>query len=180
MASDRDDVSVTQVVIGGTILAVGVVGAALFCTSQTGRGWRVRTLGGVTTLERTLRDDCAMCQASMEAGSVVRTLSCDHVFHKECAYSIDRWLRENRLTCPICRRTAYPVLPWKAPPPPPSPPSLSPSSVAVRTEEQDLEGQNELPPPPILTHNPEEQNPPLPLSSSAPHTSGLEEPLLQP
>ncbi|KAG8082444.1 hypothetical protein GUJ93_ZPchr0014g47278 [Zizania palustris] len=72
------------------------------------RAWwklRVWTLGGVTTLDRTLADNCVICQERMEAGSKVRTLCCGHVFHKPCdnGMDIDMWLRENKLSCPVCR-----------------------------------------------------------------------------
>ncbi|KAG8082447.1 hypothetical protein GUJ93_ZPchr0014g46629 [Zizania palustris] len=63
------------------------------------------TLGGVTTLDRTLADNCVICQERMEAGNKVRTLCCSHVFHKPCdnGMDIDMWLRENNLSCPVCR-----------------------------------------------------------------------------
>ncbi|KAG8082448.1 hypothetical protein GUJ93_ZPchr0014g46738 [Zizania palustris] len=72
------------------------------------RAWwklRVWTLGGVTTLDRTLADNCVICQERMEAGNKVRTLCCGHVFHKPCdnGMDIDMWLRENNLSCPVCR-----------------------------------------------------------------------------
>ncbi|KAF8715163.1 hypothetical protein HU200_027718 [Digitaria exilis] len=52
---------------------------------------------------------------------VAAALSCDRVFHfrkgaKSAGNTIDDWLRENRMRCPVCCRIAYPVLPWKAPP----------------------------------------------------------------
>ncbi|KAG8082450.1 hypothetical protein GUJ93_ZPchr0014g47206 [Zizania palustris] len=70
--------------------------------------WKLRvwwTLGGVTTLDRTLGGNCVICQERMEAGSKVRTLCCGHVFHKPCdnGMDIDMWLRENKLSCPVCR-----------------------------------------------------------------------------
>jgi hypothetical protein len=54
--------------------------------------------GGVTTLERTLSDLCALCRDTLEAGDEVRTLSCNHVFHcsgnsEKCEIHIDKWLR---------------------------------------------------------------------------------------
>ncbi|KAG8082446.1 hypothetical protein GUJ93_ZPchr0014g47664 [Zizania palustris] len=63
------------------------------------------TLGGATTLDRTLCGNCVICQERLEAGSKVRTLCCGHVFHKPCdnGMDIDTWLRENNLSCPVCR-----------------------------------------------------------------------------
>jgi hypothetical protein len=97
---------------------------------------RVRGLGGVTNLEQALAYDCALCCHSLNQGEEVRTLSCDHVFHfrksAKCRNNIDDWLRENSMRCPACCKTAYLVLPRKAPPtsapmsalaPPPPPPS---------------------------------------------------------
>ncbi|KAF0891729.1 hypothetical protein E2562_010937 [Oryza meyeriana var. granulata] len=77
--------------------------------------WRLQTwaLGGVRTLDQALRPRCKVCGKRMEAGAVVRTLSCEHFFHKAC---IDGRLRENGMVCPVCRRAARWVLPWKAPP----------------------------------------------------------------
>uniref|UniRef100_A0A0E0KS41 RING-type domain-containing protein n=1 Tax=Oryza punctata TaxID=4537 RepID=A0A0E0KS41_ORYPU len=54
---------------------------------ETLRMWyrrRIWTLGGVTTLDQPLRPPCKLCEQKMMAGSVVRKLSCDHVFHKAC------------------------------------------------------------------------------------------------
>ncbi|KAJ1366726.1 hypothetical protein KIN20_027480 [Parelaphostrongylus tenuis] len=43
--------------------------------------------------------DCAVCIDPYQAGDVVRTLPCRHVYHKSC---IDPWLLEHR-TCPMCK-----------------------------------------------------------------------------
>uniref|UniRef100_A0A0E0KS40 RING-type domain-containing protein n=1 Tax=Oryza punctata TaxID=4537 RepID=A0A0E0KS40_ORYPU len=93
---------------------VGVVVAVNACVPAA----RVRMLAGVTTLDRALGgDDCSMCQYSMEAGAVVRTLccACNHVFHKAC---IDERLRKRKhgMRCRICSRVARCVLPWKTSP----------------------------------------------------------------
>jgi hypothetical protein len=62
----------------------------------------------------------ALCGGSLDAGEEVRTLSCNHVFHRygsvKCQNAIDDWLRENRIACPACRKVALPVSPWKAAP----------------------------------------------------------------
>ncbi|BAS89809.1 uncharacterized protein [Oryza sativa Japonica Group] len=166
-------------------------------------GWLVWMLGGVTTLDRAL-GDCSMCRYGMVAGDVVRTLSCGHVFHKDCDYSVDKWLREHGLSCPECRKKARSVrvLPWRARPqqplpeeqnPPPQETSASSSSsssthVRIAPEEPgdlDLEAQDQLLPPPATgsPKGPEEQHPPRPAaatSSSSADTSSLEEPLLRP
>ncbi|KAF8703534.1 hypothetical protein HU200_032347 [Digitaria exilis] len=44
--------------------------------------------------------------------------------------TIDDWLRENRMRCPVCCKIAYLVLPWRAPPTSP-PPGTSACAVAV-------------------------------------------------
>ena len=41
---------------------------------------------------------CVICSELLESGETVRTLSCNHVFHKEC---IEGWNKE----CPTCRST---------------------------------------------------------------------------
>uniref|UniRef100_K3YC81 RING-type domain-containing protein n=1 Tax=Setaria italica TaxID=4555 RepID=K3YC81_SETIT len=114
-------------------LAVGIsvpgVIAGSMCAyayrSSLKRAWRwlrIRTLDGVTTLERKLSYNCTICMDSMDALEVVRTLSCNHVFHcgenDKCKDHIDKWLRdEPTMSCPVCRKTPRLVLPWKAPPP---------------------------------------------------------------
>ena len=75
---------------------------------------------------------CTLCQDSMEAGEKVRTLSCDHAFHcggsARCERDIDQWLLTAEvMACPLCRKSPYPVLPWKQPPP--SSPAPSPSAL---------------------------------------------------
>uniref|UniRef100_A0A0E0PAT4 RING-type domain-containing protein n=1 Tax=Oryza rufipogon TaxID=4529 RepID=A0A0E0PAT4_ORYRU len=88
----------------------GIVGVVVAVNASVPAA-RVWMLPGVTTLDRELGgDDCSMCQYDKDAGAVVRTLSCDHVFHKAC---IDVWLREHGMACRLCRRTASCVLPWK-------------------------------------------------------------------
>merc|ERR1719187_168248 len=42
---------------------------------------------------------CAICIDNFEAGSVVRHLTCTHVYHKKC---IDPWLVDKG-TCPQCK-----------------------------------------------------------------------------
>ncbi|OEL33756.1 hypothetical protein BAE44_0005225 [Dichanthelium oligosanthes] len=139
-----DDVSLWQavtVVAAGSVSMLLVVGAS-FCaieayrTGRVARCWRrlrVMALGGVTTLERPLSYNCAMCQYSLDAHEVVRTLSCNHVFHcresDKCRKVVDRWLVQESMICPICRKIPLPVFPWKARPPPLSP-ALAPSASA--------------------------------------------------
>lgn len=53
--------------------------------------------------------DCAICHDVFVNGQHMRRLRCNHVFHKRC---VDRWLTEQRSTCPLCRmdqRTVYMV-----------------------------------------------------------------------
>ncbi|KAM4662244.1 E3 ubiquitin-protein ligase RNF128 isoform 1-T1 [Discoglossus pictus] len=44
-------------------------------------------------------DSCAVCIDSYKPNDVVRILTCNHFFHKNC---IDPWLLEHR-TCPMCK-----------------------------------------------------------------------------
>ncbi|XP_075040367.1 E3 ubiquitin-protein ligase RNF128 [Mixophyes fleayi] len=44
-------------------------------------------------------DSCAVCIETYKANDVVRILTCNHFFHKNC---IDPWLLEHR-TCPMCK-----------------------------------------------------------------------------
>jgi len=170
--ADDDDVNLGQAVavvaVGSVSMLVGVgvgVGVSFWAMEAYGsgrlaRGWRwlrVRALGGVTTLQRELSYNCAMCQYSLAAHEEVRTLSCNHVFHcresDKCRNVIDRWLVQESMFCPICRRIPLPVLPWKARPP------LSPAPAPSGSAE-----------------------PPMPVSCSSGSeelSPGLEGPLLQ-
>ncbi|CAL5031315.1 unnamed protein product [Urochloa decumbens] len=121
-------------------------GLKAYREGRLSRPWwwlRVGSLGGVTTLEQALEYDCALCRRGLDAREEVRTLSCGHAFHfrkgAKCDNTIDDWLRENRMRCPVCCKIARPVLPWKAPPAsaPPAP-ARSPSTT-------DLEAQLPLP-----------------------------------
>ncbi|XP_065186489.1 E3 ubiquitin-protein ligase RNF149-like [Sycon ciliatum] len=56
------------------------------------------------TLDESIMDDeeyatCVVCIDNLESGDTIRTLPCNHVFHKDC---IDRWLIA-RQTCPLCK-----------------------------------------------------------------------------
>jgi hypothetical protein len=55
---------------------------------------------------------CAVCQQPQEAGARVCFLPCAHAFHSHC---IERWLREYKPECPLCRARV------RAPPPRPAP-----------------------------------------------------------
>ncbi|GCB73533.1 E3 ubiquitin-protein ligase RNF128-like isoform X1 [Scyliorhinus torazame] len=44
-------------------------------------------------------DSCAVCIDTYKPNDVVRILTCNHIFHKNC---IDPWLLEHR-TCPMCK-----------------------------------------------------------------------------
>ncbi|XP_014456337.3 E3 ubiquitin-protein ligase RNF128 isoform X1 [Alligator mississippiensis] len=44
-------------------------------------------------------DSCAVCIEAYKPNEVVRILTCNHLFHKNC---IDPWLLEHR-TCPMCK-----------------------------------------------------------------------------
>ncbi|TPX37822.1 hypothetical protein SeMB42_g06856 [Synchytrium endobioticum] len=45
--------------------------------------------------------NCIICTTDFEVGEKIRTLSCDHQYHRNC---IDNWLFEHT-TCPLCRST---------------------------------------------------------------------------
>jgi len=124
------------------------------CTLEVKIWWqsprmRLFRLGGVTSQRRKLNYTCSLCQDSMEAGEKVRTLSCDHAFHcggsARCERDIDQWLLTAEvMACPLCRKSPYPVLPWKQPPPSSPAPSPSASEPALQqlprtSATQDLE-----------------------------------------
>lgn len=184
-----DDISVGQaiaiVAMGGVSMLL-VLGASFWAVEacyngRLARGWRwlrVRALGGVTTLRRPLSYSCAMCQYSLDAHEEVRTLSCNHVFHcrgsDRCSRNgIDRWLVQESLVCPICRKTPFPVLPWKARPPL-SPPAPSGSAGPPPMQVSSSSSSGYVEPPPLTTLPfPELEEEPLPSSP------GPADPLLQ-
>lgn len=43
-------------------------------------------------------DSCAVCLCDFETGDRLRSLPCDHLFHRPC---IDKWLKRNKV-CPLC------------------------------------------------------------------------------
>jgi len=50
---------------------------------------------------------CSVCLAGFESGDEVRSLPCNHNFHRSC---IDVWLQRSGM-CPLCRRMVLPHLP---------------------------------------------------------------------
>lgn len=46
---------------------------------------------------------CAICLEDARPGDQFRVLTCRHAFHKAC---IDRWLTQERNSCPVCTRPA--------------------------------------------------------------------------
>ncbi|XP_024964006.1 E3 ubiquitin-protein ligase RNF167-like [Cynara cardunculus var. scolymus] len=49
--------------------------------------------------------ECSVCLSVLEDGDEIRRLKCKHTFHKGC---VDKWLEQDRATCPICRRLVLP------------------------------------------------------------------------
>ncbi|RYQ83469.1 hypothetical protein Ahy_B10g102150 [Arachis hypogaea] len=43
---------------------------------------------------------CTVCLSEFKEEEKVRSLKCQHVFHRDC---LDTWLQEYRATCPLCR-----------------------------------------------------------------------------
>lgn len=51
-------------------------------------------------------ESCRICQDDFDGGDEVRCLrNCVHVFHKTC---IDRWIQDDKMTCPLCRTPIVP------------------------------------------------------------------------
>lgn len=49
--------------------------------------------------------ECSVCLTQFELESEVNSLSCGHVFHKEC---LEKWLAYWNITCPLCRTPLLP------------------------------------------------------------------------
>ncbi|EOA22722.1 hypothetical protein CARUB_v10003429mg [Capsella rubella] len=53
-----------------------------------------------------LPESCRICQEEFDGGEDVRCLrNCVHVYHRAC---IDRWIRDDKMTCPLCRTPIVP------------------------------------------------------------------------
>ncbi|MED6158262.1 hypothetical protein PIB30_031101 [Stylosanthes scabra] len=48
---------------------------------------------------------CTVCLSEFNQGEKVRSLKCQHVFHRDC---LDTWLKGYRATCPLCRVKVLP------------------------------------------------------------------------
>ncbi|GJS04715.1 probable E3 ubiquitin-protein ligase XERICO [Tanacetum coccineum] len=49
--------------------------------------------------------ECSVCLSVLDHGDEIRKLKCKHTFHKVC---VDKWLEQDRPTCPICRSLVLP------------------------------------------------------------------------
>lgn len=53
--------------------------------------------------------DCRVCLSEFEEGDKVRSLNCEHTFHKDC---LDMWFLQDQnqycATCPLCRNKVLP------------------------------------------------------------------------
>ncbi|KAJ4837175.1 Homeobox protein B-H1 [Turnera subulata] len=53
-----------------------------------------------------LPESCAVCLYEFEGGAEIRWLkNCKHIFHRGC---LDRWMDQDRNTCPLCRTSFVP------------------------------------------------------------------------
>jgi hypothetical protein len=72
---------------------------------HTSRGMRPEELEAACplwTYEETMADlveECSICLSQYETNDAMRTLPCDHAFHKDC---IDQWM-ERSTFCPMCK-----------------------------------------------------------------------------
>uniref|UniRef100_A0A6C0AQ02 RING-type domain-containing protein n=1 Tax=viral metagenome TaxID=1070528 RepID=A0A6C0AQ02_9ZZZZ len=61
---------------------------------------QIRIATTVSKIEKSMDDNCAICQEEVIADAEIRTINrCNHAFHKGC---IDQWF-ERSVFCPICR-----------------------------------------------------------------------------
>ncbi|TYJ19561.1 hypothetical protein E1A91_A09G199300v1 [Gossypium mustelinum] len=75
---------------------------------HTGDGYVLSTDSRTGFGDEVMKKDrvCSVCLEAMEKRDEMRELcKCSHVFHREC---IDGWVKEGRLTCPLCRSALYP------------------------------------------------------------------------
>lgn len=55
-----------------------------------------------SVLTEDMEDICHICLDPMKKGDLVRTLSCQHVFHSTC---VDELVVHQHIVCPLCRKS---------------------------------------------------------------------------
>jgi len=78
-------------------------------------------------------DSCNICQDNMSRGDSIRTLVCQHSYHRAC---IDNWLLNQSVLCPTCRHDIRE--PYVRPPSRRTTPALGPSQPTQNTGAPDL------------------------------------------
>jgi len=58
----------------------------------------------VSSISRTI-SCCPICMKKYNENDIIRILSCDHEYHKEC---VDIWFKDYKTDCPMCRQSALP------------------------------------------------------------------------
>ena len=58
----------------------------------------------VSSISRTI-SCCPICMKKYESNEIIRILSCNHEYHKEC---VDIWFKDYKTDCPMCRQSAVP------------------------------------------------------------------------
>lgn len=56
------------------------------------------------SLKMTEKETCSVCLDDFAPKSIVRRLSCNHIFHQKC---IDTWIRHHT-TCCLCKQNVFP------------------------------------------------------------------------
>jgi hypothetical protein len=56
------------------------------------------------SLKRIEKETCSVCLDDFVSKSIVRRLSCNHIFHQKC---IDTWIRHHT-TCCLCKQNVFP------------------------------------------------------------------------
>jgi hypothetical protein len=78
-------------------------------------------------------DSCNICQDNMSQGDSIRTLLCQHSYHRAC---IDNWLLNQSVLCPTCRHDVRE--PYVRPPSRRTTPALGPSQPVQNAGAPDL------------------------------------------
>jgi len=78
-------------------------------------------------------DSCNICQDNMSQGDSIRTLLCQHSYHRAC---IDNWLLNQSVLCPTCRHDIRE--PYVRPPSRRTTPALGPSQPTQNIGAPDL------------------------------------------
>eukprot|EP01006_Ploeotia_vitrea_P008599 TRINITY_DN20652_c0_g1_i1.p1 TRINITY_DN20652_c0_g1~~TRINITY_DN20652_c0_g1_i1.p1 ORF type:complete len:544 (-),score=52.48 TRINITY_DN20652_c0_g1_i1:1289-2920(-) len=77
-----------------------VEGASQDVIDAASDAWKLKDMKQLNVDADTENTNCTVCLSDFELEETLRTLPCNHIFHRDC---VDRWLKTNK-SCPCCRQ----------------------------------------------------------------------------